>query len=262
MTRPDCRRGKLIVVGCGLQPSRHAGERTVSEIRRADVVFVLADPFAIDWVRSLNGNIRNLSEYYGNHRDRRESYRDMEQALLEEVRSGSLVCAVFYGHPGVFAQVPHDAIGRARAEGFETRMEPGISAEACLYADLGMDPGHRGVQSIEATRFLAFHYTLEPSSLLLLWQVALAGSLDCTGFAARPDRLRILVDKLARFYPPDTEGILYEAARLPIEDFRAERLALADLPGAELHPHTTLVVPPAREAERDERWIKALEALG
>lgn len=249
------------MVGCGLQPSRHAGERTISEIRRADVVFVLADPFAIDWVRSLNPNTRNLSEYYGDQRDRRDSYHDMEQALLDEVRAGSLVCAVFYGHPGVFAQVPHTAMRQARAEGFETRMEPGISAEACLYADLGLDPGHRGVQSIEATRFLAFKYALDPGSLLLLWQVALAGSLDCTGFTARPDRLQVLVEKLGRFYPPDAEGILYEAARLPIEDFRAERLALAELPGAELHPHTTLVIPPVREAERDERWIAALEAL-
>lgn len=132
MATTERQRGRLIVVGCGLQPSRHASERTISEIRRAGVVFVLADPFAIDWVRSLNANIRNLGEHYGDRRDRRESYREMEMAMLDEVRSGSRVCAVFYGHPGVFAQVPRNALRRARAEGFETRMEPGISAEACL----------------------------------------------------------------------------------------------------------------------------------
>lgn len=250
-----------MVVGCGLQPSRHVGERTLSEIRRADVVFVLADPFAIDWVRSINGKLRNLSEYYDDERDRRDSYREMVESLLEAVRADLQVCAVFYGHPGVFAQVPHEAIRRSRAEGFPARMEPGISAEACLYADLGIDPGQRGVQSIEATRFLAFRHTLDPSALVLLWQVALAGSLDCTGFSARPDRLQVLVDKLADHYAPDTTVILYEAARLPIEDFRATRLALRDLPGAELHPHTTLVIPPAREAERDPGWIAAIEAL-
>lgn len=261
MTTPERRNGKLIVVGCGLQPSRHASERTISEISRADVVFVLADPFAIAWVRSFNDNIRNLSEYYGDQRDRRESYRDMERAVLDEVRADSQVCAVFYGHPGVFAQVPRNAIRQAQAEGFETRMEPGISAEACLYADLGMDPGHRGVQSIEATRFLAFEHTLDPGSMVLLWQVALAGSLDCTGFTARADRLQVLLDKLGRFYTPDTEGILYEAARLPIEDCRAERLTLTELPNAELHAHTTLVIPPARETRRDGFWIRRLEAL-
>lgn len=261
MRRPEQRPGKLIVVGCGLQPSRHVSQRTISEIRRAEVVFVLADPFAIDWVRSLNGQVENLSEHYEDHRDRRASYRDMERALLGAVRAGSRVCAVFYGHPGVFAQVSGNAIRQARDEGFEARMEPGISAEACLYADLGMDPGRRGVQSIEATRFLAFEHRLDPCSLVLLWQVALAGSLDCRGFSARPDRLQLLVDKLDQYYPPDTEGILYEAAQLPITDFRAERLPLAELPGAGLHAHTTLVIPPALEASRDEHWIQALAAL-
>lgn len=249
------------MVGCGLQPSRHAGARAISEIRRADVVFVLADPFAIDWVRSLNGNIRNLSEHYGEHRDRRESYREMQHALLEEVRAGSLVCAVFYGHPGVFAQVPRLAIARARREGFTARMEPGISSEACLFADLGLDPGHRGLQSIEATQFLAFEHFLNPASLVLLWQVALAGSLDCTGFQSRSDRLQVLVDKLGQWYSPETGTILYEANRLPIEEFRADAMPLCDLPYAKLRAHTTLVIPPAVRLVPDHRSRTRLRQL-
>lgn len=261
MHRTDHPRGKLVVVGCGLQPSRHASQRAISEIRRADVVFVLAEPFAIDWVRSLNRNTRNLSEHYDDRRDRRDSYRDMEQVLLEEARAGSLVCAVFYGHPGVFAQVPHTAVELVRAAGLDARMEPGISAEACLYADLGLDPGDRGVQSIEATRFLAYRHNLDPSALVLLWQVALSGNLACVGFEPDPKRLQLLVDKLSDWYALDTPIILYEAARLPIEDFRAQRLTLADLSTARYREYTTLVIPPAREAGRDEPWIARLEAL-
>jgi hypothetical protein len=34
-------------------------------------------------------------------------------------------------------------------------MLPGISAEDCLFADLGIDPGIYGCQSYEATDFLA-----------------------------------------------------------------------------------------------------------
>lgn len=253
--------GRLIVVGSGLQPTRHVSPRSVSEIRHADVVFVLADAFAIDWLRSLHNDVRNLSEFYADDRDRRESYRDMERALLDEVQAGRKVCAVFYGHPGVFAQVGHAALTRARAEGFEGRMEPGISAEACLYADLGLDPGHRGVQSFEATQFLAFERTIDPTALVLLWQVALAGNLDCIGFEARPDRLRILVDKLRHWYAADAEVILYEAAQLPIQDFRADRLALADLPGASYQEYTTLVIPPAVPLQRDEEYWNALRKL-
>ncbi len=254
-------RGELVVVGCGIQLGRHIAERAVSEIDRADTIFVLADSLAHAWIVERRPTAVDLTDDYGETRDRRDSYRAMTDRIVDRVFSGEHVCCVFYGHPGVFAQVPHAAIERVRQAGLSARMEPGISAEACLYADLGLDPGDRGVQSFEATRFLAFRHTIDPSSLVLLWQVALAGNLDCIGFEPDPRRLQLLVDKLARWYRPDTPIILYEAAQLPIERFRADRMRLSDLPGASLKEYSTMVIPPAREAERDERWIEALEAL-
>lgn len=96
---------------------------------------------------------------------------------------------------------------------------------------------------------------------MLLWQVALAGNLACVGFDSHPGRLKVLVDKLSRWYAPATPFILYEAARLPIEDFRAEYLTLAELPGARYAEYTTLVIPPAREAPPDQEWRARLERL-
>lgn len=247
-----------MVVGSGLQPARHASARTVSEIGRADVVFALADSFALDWLRDLNGDCRDLGELYDDNRDRRDSYADMQGLLLEQVRAGRQVCAVLYGHPGVFAQVGRKAMAQARAEGFQTRMEPGISAEACLYADLDLDPGEHGVQSFEATQFLIQRRDIDPASLLLLWQISQTGNLDCTGFEARRGRIEILVEKLSRWYPAATETILYEAATLPIQDFRAERVALASLPEAVLNPATTLVIPPAATPEPDQAALRRL----
>ncbi len=250
--------GRLVVVGCGLQPGRHASQRTESEIRRAEVVFALAEPFAYRWISTLNDEVRNLCEHYGDDRDRRESYAAMEQAILDEVRRGRHVCGVFYGHPGVFARVPHRALHLARQEGYPASMEPGISAEACLYADLGIDPGDRGVLSWEATQFLVQERAVDPSALVLLWQVALTGNLDCIGFEPDPDRLQLLVDKLLRWYEPDTKIILYEAARLPIEACRAEEMVLADLPQARFMEYTTLVIPPGREPEPDQAMLQKL----
>lgn len=253
--------GELVVVGCGIQLGRHVSQRVVSEIMAAESLFVLADSAAFDWIAGLRPDAINLTDCYGELIDRRETYRQMTAMIVDSVCAGRRVCAVFYGHPGVFAQVPHAAIEQVRSAGLEARMEPGISAEACLYADLGLDPGSRGVQSIEATRLLAYRHTLDPTALVLLWQVALAGNLACIGFEPDARRLQLLVDKLSQWYRPDTPVILYEAAQLPIEDFRAERLTLADLPNARYKEHTTLVIPPTREAERDEQWIKALESL-
>src|SRR3546814_9339226 len=82
---------------------------------------------------------------------------------MAEVRAGKQVCAVFYGHPGVFADVPHRVVRRAREEGIPARMELGISAEACLYADLNMDPAQRGVPSLEATHFPVHDRTPDPA---------------------------------------------------------------------------------------------------
>lgn len=241
----------LVVVGSGIQFGRHASERCLSEIREAQVVFCLADPFALAMIQRQRPDVVNLGAHYAPGKDRRETYREIDEAIMTAVRAGKSVCAVFYGHPGVFADVPHQVIRKARAEGIPARMEPGISAEACLYADLGIDPGHRGVQSMEATHFLVYDREPDTAGLVLLWQVALSGDLSCTRLHAEREGVQALVDKLLRWYPPDHEVILYEAARLPIETPRSDRLALRDLPTAQYQEYTTLVIPPLREVRDD-----------
>ncbi len=234
----------LVVVGTGIQLGRHLSPRCLSEIQEADRVLVLTDAPAFAMLQEIRSDLIDLRVHYAEGKDRRQTYREMDDAIMAEVRGGHRVCAVFYGHPGVFADVPHAVIRKARAEGYRARMEPGISSEACLYADLGIDPGRSGVQSLEATQFLVEERQIDPRSLLLLWQVALTGDLGCTRFHAEPAALEKLVARLLLDYPADHEVVLYEAAHLPIEPFRADRLALADLPRAHYEEYTTLVIPP------------------
>jgi diguanylate cyclase len=251
----------LVVVGLGIQLGRHVSERALSEIRRAEVVFGLADCFAMAWLEDLRPDLKSLAVYYGDNKDRRQTYRDMTAAVMAEISAGRSVCLILYGHPGVFAEVSHRSIDQCRQQGVPARMEPGISADACLYADLSIDPGDRGVQAFEATQFLISRRQIDPSALLILWQVALSGNLDCIGFEPDPKRLALLVEKLARWYRPDTEIILYEAARLPVESFRAERLRLAELPQARFKEYTTLVIEPAAELDIDPVMVEALRTL-
>ena len=248
LSAPSPARPGLVVVGSGIQMSRHASERTLSEIRAAQCVFCLVDPLARAQILALRPDVIDLSPLYAPGKDRRQTYREMEAAIMAQVRAGKRVCAVFYGHPGVFADVPHAVIRKARSEGIDARMEPGVSAEACLYADLGIDPGRSGVLSLEATHFLVYQHSIDTSAHLLLWQVALSGDLSCSRFHAEPEGLRELVKKLARWYPFSHEVILYEAAVMPIQRHRAERLALRDLPMASFKEFTTLVIPPLHMA--------------
>src|SRR3546814_2631535 len=91
-------------------------------------------------IQGLRPDAINLGRHYAPGKDRRQTYREIDEAIMAQVRAGKQVCAVFYGHPGVFADVPHRVVRKAREEGIPARMEPGISAEACLYADLNLDP--------------------------------------------------------------------------------------------------------------------------
>ncbi|WP_456448998.1 SAM-dependent methyltransferase [Thiolapillus sp.] len=250
--------GSLVVVGTGIQLGRHINERAISEIRLANQVFCMTDAFAYRWVESLRPDVRALHIYYDDGKDRRQTYREMEEVLVEAVHSGKNVCAVFYGHPGVFAQVPHAAIARLRSEGYPARMEPGISAEDCLIADLGLDPGRRGCLSLETTQFLIYDRHIDPTAMLILWQVGLCGDLSGKRFDTSAERLQILVKKLYRWYSPDTEIILYEAPVLAIHQPRTDRLPLHELPRQETGQSSTLVIPPTGKPQADKKVLRAL----
>jgi hypothetical protein len=180
----------------------------------------------------------------------------MVEQILAAVRSGADVCALFYGHPGVYVAPSHDAVARARAEGFPARMLPGISSEDCLFADLGVDPADRGWQSFDATDFLLRGYEPDPSAALVLWQVDALGKLDSSP-GQEPGSLQVLAERLAELYAPDHELVFYLASSYPIADAHVVRTTLAELAELSDAPAPTLYVAPARrrpiDPERAER---------
>lgn len=255
-------RGSLVCVGTGMLLGAHLGARARNHIEQADVVFVaVSDPLVELWVQQMHPDVRSLQPLYGEDRSRRDTYEDMVETLLAEVRAGRRVVGAFYGHPGVFARAPHVAIERARAEGYEAIMEPGISAEDCLYADLGIDPGTYGCQHYEASQFMLFQRRIDPSAYLILWQVGLAGDRSLRRTHTSPAERQLLVDLLAADYPLDHQVIAYEAATLPISRVRSDRLALGDLAQARLEPQTTLVLPPSRPLQANHALRAKLAAL-
>jgi Tetrapyrrole (Corrin/Porphyrin) Methylases len=94
------------------------------------------------------------------------------------VRKGENVVGLFYGHPGVFVSPSHRSIDLAREEGYTATMLPGISAEDCLFADLGIDPSIPGCLTYEATDMLIRNKPLVPSSHLIVYQVGCIGITD------------------------------------------------------------------------------------
>ena len=261
-TLSNVKKGRLICVGTGLQLAGQIGALSLSYIEHADVVFSLVpDGFSERWLMSLNSDVRSLQPYYaqqGEIKNRRATYAEMVNAVLCEVRLGKLVVCALYGHPGVFACVGHLSIKQARLEGYDASMLPGISAEACLWADLGIDPGNSGHQSFEATQFMIYHHVPDPTTHLLLWQIALAGEHTLTQFSTTKTRLQILVEHLTKWYPLDHQVVIYEAANLPFQSPVIERIALSSLPVARLTTISTLLIPPAKRITLNHEMLVKL----
>lgn len=260
--------GSLVVVGTGFMVAGQVTPEARASIEGADrLLHLVADAATRAWIEDLNPCHESLYDAYGENRPRTDSYEEMVQRILDPVRSGETVCVALYGHPGVFVYPSHEAIRRARAEGFAARMLPGISAEDCLFADLGLDPSIHGIRSFEATDFLISKRASDPTTGLVLWQV---GAIGVATFYRRSvwssAGLAPLMEVLLRAYPGDHEVVVYTAATLPVAGPRIDRLRLDELSeppdGVEVSVAATLYVPPSRRAALDPDITQRLGLSG
>jgi tetrapyrrole (corrin/porphyrin) methylase-like protein len=254
-------RGSLCAVGIGIRAPLQTTNEARECIERADKVFsIVADPVAQLWLTKLNACTESLSDLYRPGVDRSQTYEEMVRRILGAVREGLQVCAVSYGHPGVAAYPLHESVRRARAEGFPAEMLAAVSAEDCLFADLGVDPINGGCRSYEATDFLVYARAADPASNLVLWQIGAIAELSY-----RPQRelwnphgISVLTDVLLQTYPPDHEVVVYEAACFAPCAPKVVRVALRDLPNAGVTPLSTLFVPPCEVPAVDETMLRRL----
>jgi hypothetical protein len=253
--RRSRRRGALKVVGTGITGIGQTTLETVACLERADKVFFLVtEPTTELWIRGLNPSAESLAGLYADHKNREQTYAEITRRLVSAVRGGARVCAAFYGHPGVLVQASHRAIRILKRDRFSARMLPGVSADGCLYADLGVNPGDHGVQSFEATDFLLYRRRFDPTSELLLWQVGVLGEPRAIkGVTCRPERLRTLVNVLRRSYPGAHRVTLYYAPMFPSQPSIVKRLRLDRLPQVPVSPLALLYVPALRQRETDPK---------
>jgi uncharacterized protein YabN with tetrapyrrole methylase and pyrophosphatase domain len=256
------KKGSLVNVGLGMTLGSHITPLSRSYIENADIVFVAASNNLVEqWVETMNDNVVSLQQFYNEGTSRMITYRKMVEVMMTEVRAGKNVCGAFYGHPGVFAWPPHKSIKVAREEGYHAHMEPGISAEDCLFADLGIDPGTYGCFQYEASYFMFRNKVIDPTSYFILWQVGVAGDRTLAKFSVEANSKQILVDKLLRTYPKDHMIIIYECALLPIDDVRIDYIKLSEIATANISLKSTVVIPPYLQTTPDEETIKQLENI-
>lgn len=263
LSEPPSRRGRIACVGLGMVLGSHLTPLARSHIEQADVIFAaLSNGIVEKWLERMHPDVRSLQPYYGKgDKSRKVTYQEWVDVMMAEVRKGKVVCGVFYGHPGVFAWSPHAVIEAARSEGYEAHMEPGISAEDCLYADLGIDPGRRGCQHFEANQLLFFDTRINTDAYLILWQAGLVGDRSFKRLRTEPAYRQLLVEVLNKDYPLSHEAIVYRGATLPIEQARVRRITLGELPNVDITAEETVVIPPLSRPRRNRAMMARLDAL-
>lgn len=253
-------KGSLFVVGSGIRPITDLSQGAQLQIMGADIVlYCVADPATELRIHQLNPRSTSLYGLYGNGVPRIETYEAMVESILDQVRRGRRTCAVFYGHPGVFAWSTHEAIRRIRMEGFRAEMGSAISAQDSLFADLGLDPSTFGLMTLDSTDFLIRNRTLDPTMHVLLWQAECTGDDGFNFSGYRRHNFPILLERVRKFYPEDHPVVIYDAStfgHLPpvIQLTRLDVLQAADLSGI-----STLYLPPSETPETD---MGMLERLG
>ncbi len=241
-------KGSLVVIGTGI---RTVGQLTVEAIawmEAADtVLYVVGDPIAEATIHRLNPDgAESMAGYYEEGQPRIHAYNRMIERILRSVRAGEITVGAFYGHPGVFAYPSHESIRRARIEGYSAKMLPGVSAEDCLFADLGVDPAVGGCQSYEATDFLLNGPIIDPSSQLILWQIGTLGDWTYQTRQYDTRSMPMLVQRLAQFYPLTHVITVYEAAMFPGVEPIIDQIPLHALAYFPITAAKTLYVPPAQ----------------
>ena len=251
-------KGSLTVVGTGITVSGQMTLVTQSIIQNADIVLSVVTQSALVNLQQLNTNTVCMRHFYEKEKSRLHTYRQMKQCIIDEVIAGKRVVAAFYGHPGVFVNPSHNAISELSSMGYRAEMLPGISAEDCLIADLGLDPSHWGCQSYEASQFVLRQYSIDPYMMQIIWQIGSIGEFNYAKDKTEHPGLTVLRDKLLKTYQPDHEVIVYEASTIPLVPPRIEKLPLESLDAVVPKPISTLVIPATGLPEFDRVSVEQL----
>jgi hypothetical protein len=237
-------KGSLLVAGSGITSIAHLTLETVAAVETADVVFYLViDQLTINWIHKKNANARPLYHHYEPGKNRRASYEAMVEEIMAEVRAGRNVIALFYGHPGVLVFPGHRGVEQARAEGFDARMLPGVSADACMIADLGFDPATDGLQSFEATQFLRTHKAPDTRTPVILWQIGVVGDTFFAPGAYGRSGFDAIIERLSQLYGPDHRFCIYEVSEFSALPPSILWRTFNDVRREDLSPMCTLFIP-------------------
>jgi hypothetical protein len=191
------------------------------------------------WVASFNANSYNIEAIVGrrNAESRSFAYEDMAEILLCELRSGHSPTYAQYGNAAVANDATHAAVRRAKMEGFDAEILPGISSLDCLFCDLPFEVTKPGCQIATAVRYIACPQAFSRSLPLILLMGAYTDSKT-----EKPGGIEQLAEVLEYLYGRFHKIIIYQASMPPHEQIVRE-IPLYRLTQITLGTAYTLFIP-------------------
>ena len=107
-------------------------------------------------------------------------------------------------------------------------MLPAVSAEDCLFADLGIDPSFPGLQTLEATDMLLRKHKLLTDAHVIIWQVGCVGDLCFRRQGYLNHNFHVLIKYLQEAYCEEYVITHYIAAQFPMCSALIEHIPLND----------------------------------
>jgi len=250
---------ELVLVGTGINGANHLSAETLSHIASADKVLYCVADLAIErQIQQLNPNVEDLYIFYGDDKPRRKTYEEMVERILSCLHEYRRVCAVFYGHPGIFVWPSFKAIQIARREGYRAYMLPAISSLDCLFADIGFDPSRHSCQILEATDMLTRSRKPDTTASVIIFQVGCVGDLGYNSSGYDRRNVPVFAEYLSSFYGADYEVILYEAAQYPVCQPKVRRIPISGIVDARPSGITTMYIPPKSLPEANNQMLVTL----
>jgi uncharacterized protein YabN with tetrapyrrole methylase and pyrophosphatase domain len=252
------RLGTLVIVGAGIKIPAQTSLEAIHWIQSASkVFFLLNDAKAVEWLKALHSQTEDLAVFYHEEENRLLVYERMVAHVLATILGGEDVCLVFYGHPNVYVFPTRELLMQGQKHQFPVKVCPGISAEDCLFAELGIDPARTGCQSYDATDFLIKPRQFDTRVAIILWQIGVIGNFSTQAYDSKSG-LRILQETLLRYYSPEHLLYVYEAAVTMEAASIIQAIPLQQLEQARVSSISTLYIPPFGEEIIDETMLEKL----
>jgi precorrin-2 methylase len=175
---------QLSLIGVGFREGE-VTIRALAALRRATKIYYYHESSGPAWLKRLFPDAVDIfSATQGDPAERRHRYENTVELLLSEARAGHTVAAAFYGSAAHYACISHMAVQRAREQGLNVQIVPGISSYETLICDLAGHPvagkavNCRGVCVVTAREYLcdpARFPTFVPLVLLMVGHVGTNG---------------------------------------------------------------------------------------